>query len=123
MRNPALRIAAITKERFEKEIRPRLRAPFNVLPFSVFKRTKGRGMYMVYRGHEFLKGGRKGELKRLMKREAMAHENPALKRKAPKGWISATAVKIIRRGGQTQVLIRKPPRKRAKKKTAAKRRR
>jgi hypothetical protein len=42
-----------------------------------------------------------------------AKKRPAgkAKRNPPKGWIKATAVKIVRRGGKTQILIRKRGRK------------
>ena len=32
---------------------------------------------------------------------------PKMKRKAPKGWIKARGVKITRKGGRVEVLIRK----------------
>lgn len=40
--------------------------------------------------------------------KALAKTNaPKMKRTAPKGWIKATGVKIRRRGGRVEVLIRK----------------
>lgn len=63
--NPALRIVPMTKARYERDVRPLLRAPYSSMPFAVYKRTAGRGMFMLYRGSELLKGGTKAELKRL----------------------------------------------------------
>ena len=62
--------------------------------------------------------GLKAKKKRLreMIREAQAtRKNPKMKRlKKSTGWMTASAVKIVKRGGQMQVLVRKPGRKRAR---------
>ena len=41
------------------------------------------------------------------KRKKAKRNAPKLKRKAPKGWIKARGVKITRKGGRVEVLIRK----------------
>lgn len=42
------------------------------------------------------------------KRRAPVKSNaPKLKRRAPKGWITAKGVKIRRKGGRVEILIRK----------------
>ena len=43
---------------------------------------------------------------------AKKKKKPVMKRKAPKGWIKASAVKVTRRGGRLELLIRKPRRRR-----------
>lgn len=68
--NPAYRIVPITKERYEQYIRPLLRSPYNLQPFSLFKRTQGRGQSMLFHGDQFIKGGTKAFLKKYAKREA-----------------------------------------------------
>jgi hypothetical protein len=41
------------------------------------------------------------------KRATKKKRKAVVKRNPPKGWIAARAVKIVRRGGKTQVWIRK----------------
>lgn len=71
-----LKIVPMTKERFEREVKPRLRAPYNLLPFALYKRGPGKGMHMLYRGSEFIKGGSKSFLKRYARGEAGLTGNP-----------------------------------------------
>lgn len=59
-----LKIVPVTKERFVRQIRPLLRAPYRLMPFALYKRTIGKGMYMLFRGSEFIKAGTKTQLKR-----------------------------------------------------------
>jgi hypothetical protein len=59
-----LKIVPVTKERFVKQVRPLLRAPYKLMPFALYKRTIGKGMYMLFRGSEFIKAGTKTKLKR-----------------------------------------------------------
>ena len=59
-----LKIVPVTKERFIRQVRPLLRAPYSLMPFALYKRTIGKGMYMLYRGSEFIKAGTKTQLKR-----------------------------------------------------------
>jgi hypothetical protein len=39
--------------------------------------------------------------------KALGNAPPKMKRKAPKGWVKASAVKISRKNGRVEVLIRK----------------
>jgi hypothetical protein len=104
------------------------------MSFAEYKRGPGRGMYMLYRGSELIKGGMKDELRGYLpeppkrkraatkranprrrpaakkraapkRKRAAAKKSPAVKmvKRVPKGWISATAVKIER----GRVLVRK----------------
>ena len=73
----------------------------------------------VLRGHRAIWGGKipAGAMEQLRKeyakpmkkkRNASKKRNaPKMKRSAPKGWVKATAVKIRRRGGRVEVLVRK----------------
>lgn len=67
-RNPGLKIVPVTKERYESEVRPRLRSPYNLLPFAIWKHSKsGKGMKLLYRGSDVLKAGTAGELRRFVR--------------------------------------------------------
>lgn len=71
----------------------------------------------VLAGHRAIWGGKippgalkqlKGEYARMPgKRKKAKRNTPKMKRKAPKGWIKASGVKITRKGGRVEVLIRK----------------
>jgi hypothetical protein len=46
--------------------------------------------------------------KRRAKKKALARKNPPMKRlKRSTGWMPARAVRIVKRGGKTEILIRK----------------
>ena len=68
-----LKIVPVTKERFTRQVRPLLRAPYNLMPFALYKRTIGKGMYMLFRGTEFLKAGTKSQLKKWAKPAPSGH--------------------------------------------------
>ena len=59
-----LKIVPVTKERYSRFVMPLLRSPYNLMPFALYKRTTGKGMYMLFRGSEFIKAGTKAQLKR-----------------------------------------------------------
>lgn len=83
------------------------------------RRPKGKVPAKVLRGHRAIWGGKipPGALEQLKKeyskkpkrnRSTMKKKNaPKMKRTAPKGWIKAKGVKIRRRGGRVEILIRK----------------
>ena len=50
---------------------------------------------------------KKTKKRKSAKRRPVKANAPKLKRKAPKGWVAARAVKIRRVGGRVEVLIRK----------------
>ena len=68
-----LKIVPVTKERSTRQVRPLLRAPYNLMPFALYKRTIGKGMYMLFRGTEFLKAGTKSQLKKWAKPAPSGH--------------------------------------------------
>lgn len=75
----SLIIKPVNKERYEKQIKPLLRSPYNLLPFAVWKRTaNGKGMYMLFKDGEFIKGGSKAQLKKVAARERKSASNPKL---------------------------------------------
>ena len=50
---------------------------------------------------------KKSKKKKSAKRRPVKVNAPKMKRKAPKGWVKASAVKIRRNRGRVEVLIRK----------------
>jgi len=69
IKNPLI-IKPISKEIYEREVVPRVRSGYKLIPFAIWKRTIGRGMHILYRDGEVIKVGKKETLKRLAKREA-----------------------------------------------------
>jgi hypothetical protein len=60
-------------------------------------------------------GKRAAATRRKVANATAVRKNPPMKRlKKSTGWMSATAVKIVKRGGQMDVLIRKPAGKKSK---------
>jgi len=68
-RNP-LKISPLNKEIYERKVKPRLRSPYNLLPWAVYRRTKGKGMYVLFKDGQIIKGGSKSALKKYARREA-----------------------------------------------------
>jgi hypothetical protein len=61
-------------------------------------------------------GKRAAATRRMVSKAKAVRANPAMKKlKKSTGWMSATAVKIVKRGGKMDVLIRKPAGKKTKK--------
>lgn len=69
--NPTGKIVSVTKDRFERYVRPLLRAPYNLLPYAVWKRTKSaKGMYLLFKGDQLIKAGSKPALVKQARRFA-----------------------------------------------------
>jgi len=83
------------------------------------KKAKAKGAHLrkrpKRRNSSYSRGlkAKKARLREMIREAESSRKNPKMKRLTKStGWMKANAVKIVKKGGQMQVLVRKPGRKR-----------